>query len=204
MGLELDKLTDDEIILLKEYFIKSKLIKMSDIIAPIEQYFFKLDLNNETQSFELYMGVPKDWLHDMTMGDYKIELVAESDDGKIIKLILDSEDSVAEFDELVSFATDIIDRNTAILAKIREKESELTKMKELMIQKQIELSQEIENMKKIIKEGEEEEEEDGANDEVNDGIKTEIKPVAAVIKPQIYTPPKPQAIKVVEEKKSNV
>lgn len=203
MALELDKLTDDEIILLKEYFIKSKLIKMSDIIAPIEQYFFKLDLNNDTQSFELYMGVPKDWLHDMTMGDYKIELVAESEGGKIIKLVLDSEESVAEFDELIGFATDIIDRNTAILAKIREKESELAKMKEQMIQKQLELSQEIENMKKIIKEGEEEEEDDGvsegvndgANDGVNDGVKEEVATVVAPpVKPQIYRPPKQQSV----------
>jgi hypothetical protein len=212
--MDVNELTNEDIALLKRYFIESKLIKFSDLLAPIDEFFFKLDLNNETQNFELYMGVPKDWVHDMIMDNYKIELVTESDGGKIIKLVIDSDEYSAQLDDLVAFAIDITQRNNAILAKIREKESELAKMKALMIEKQLELSSEIEKLKKINtnEESEEEEVSEGTTEGITEGTSEEekIKPlkttVTDTVKPTIYIPPKQSVprIKIVEEKKNKI
>jgi hypothetical protein len=212
--MDVNELTNEDIALLKRYFIESKLIKFSDLLAPIDEFFFKLDLNNETQNFELYMGVPKDWVHDMTMDNYKIELVTESDGGKIIKLVIDSDEYSAQLDDLVAFAIDITQRNNAILAKIREKESELAKMKALMVEKQLELSSEIEKLKKINinEEPEDEEVTEGTTEVISEGTteEEEVKPltttVTNTVKPTIYIPPKQSAsrIKVVEEKKNKI
>lgn len=205
--MDVNELTNEDIALLKRYFIESKLIKFSDLLAPIEEFFFKIDLNNETQNFELYMGVPKDWLHDMTMDNYKCELVAETDGGKIIKLLIDSDEYSAQLDDLVSFAVDITQRNNAILAKIREKENELAKMKALMVEKQLELSSEIEKLKKININDDTEEEDEGTNQESTDEDEVEkketVKPltttVTGTVKPTIYVPPKQPANKITND-----
>lgn len=143
------KLDKEDIKVLTQYFLENSIIKFKDILSPIEEYFWKLDLNAETQSFELFLGIPKDWLYDMTMGSYIIKLVNENDNGKIIKLVNSSEEFAADFDELLLFAMDIIQRNNAILAKIREKEYELKSMKEKMVEIQMALDKEIEILKTI-------------------------------------------------------
>jgi hypothetical protein len=147
--IDIANLSEEDIALLKKHFLENRVIQFKDILQPIEEFFWKFDLNSETQSYELYMGVPKDWIHDMILNGYKIELVNETDNGKIIKLLIDSTEYVADVDELILFAIDIIQRNNAILAKIREKEKELKLMKEKMIEVQLALDKEIENLKTI-------------------------------------------------------
>lgn len=161
--IDIDNLTDEDIAHLKQHFLENRIIKFRDILQPIEEYFWKFDLNAVTQNYELYMGIPKDWVHDMTMNGYIIELVNENDNGKIVKLITSSDENSADVDDLILFAIDIIHRNNAILAKIREKESELKQMKEKMVEVQLALDREIEILKTVkngeVPEPEEEEEE---------------------------------------------
>lgn len=151
--IEIAALSEEDIDQLKKYFLENKIIKLKDIIQPIEEYFWKFDFNSEKQSYELYLGVPNDWVHDMTIEGYGIELFKESENGKIIKLISTDDDVSADLDDLVLFAIDISQRNSAILAKIREKETELKLMKDRMVEKQMELDREIEILK-TIKNGE--------------------------------------------------
>lgn len=147
--IEIDKLSGDDIALLTKHFLENRIIKFKDILQPIEEYFWKFDFNAETQSYELYMGVPKDWVHDMSLNEYVINLVNENENGKIIKLITSSEENAADLDELILFAIDITQRNNAILAKIREKENELKSMKDKMVEIQMALDREIEILKTV-------------------------------------------------------
>jgi len=149
--IEIENLSEEEITQLKKYFLENRIIKLKDILQPIEEYFWKFDFNSEKQSYELYLGVPNDWVHDMSMDGYSIELFKESETGKIIKLISTDEEVSADLDDLVLFAIDISQRNSAILAKIREKETELKLMKDRMVEKQMELDHEIEILKTIKK-----------------------------------------------------
>lgn len=166
--IDIDNLSDEDIAELKKHFLEHRIVKFSDILQPIEEYFYKFDLNAVTQNYELYMGIPNDWVHDMILNEYKIELVNEGENGKIIKLITTSDENTANVDELILFAIDIIQRNNAILAKIREKESELKSMKAKMVEVQLALDREIEILK-TVKNGElppqEEEEEEPSQDE---------------------------------------
>jgi len=147
--IDTSKFSQEDIGQLTKYFLENRIIKFKDILSPIEQYFWKLDLNVETQSYELYLGVPKDWAHDMTMNTYGCVLVSENGNGKVIKLVNNSEEFAADFDELLLFAIDIIERNNAIQVKIKEKEKELQEMRDRMVQIQMSLSKEIENLKTI-------------------------------------------------------
>lgn len=147
--IDIEKLSKEDVAQLTKHFLENRIIKFKDILQPIEEYFWKFDFNATTQSYELYLGVPKDWVHDMSLHGYAIELVNENDNGKIIKLLTTSEENVADVDDLILFAIDISQRNTAILAKIREKESELQQMKEKMVEKQLELDREIEILKTV-------------------------------------------------------
>jgi hypothetical protein len=147
--IDLKKLSEEDVLQLTSYFLENRIIKFRDILQPIEEYFWKFDFNAITQSYELYLGVPKDWVHDMSLSGYTISLVNENDNGKIIKLHSISEENIADLDELILFAIDITQRNTAILAKIREKESELQQMKKMMVDKQLELDREIEILKTV-------------------------------------------------------
>ncbi len=187
--IDVSQLTIEDMILIKDHLLENKILTIGDFIAPIEEYFYKLDLNPETQSYELYMGVPNDWLHDMVMNLYEIELISESETGKLIKLFLNSEDKIATIDDLIDFSVLIVTRNNEILSKIREKERELLEMKDKMIQKQMELSVEIENLKNVkAKEKDTKETTESSTEEVAIETKTEVV-VNVKPKSQIYTPP---------------
>ena len=156
--IDIENLSEEDLQQLKRHFIEKRIIQVKDILKPIEEFFWKFDFNAESKAYELYLGVPKDWLHDMTMYGYKIDLFNESENGKIIKLVTTSDDYIGDLDEMILFAVDIIQRNHAILSKIKEKESELQIMKEKMVEIQMGLDREIEKLKKI-KNGEEPENE---------------------------------------------
>lgn len=162
--IDTSNLSKEDISQLTKYFLENRIIKFKDILSPIEQYFWKLDLNVETQSYELFLGVPKDWAHDMTMNTYGCVLVSENSTGKVIKLVNNSEEFAADFDELLLFAIDIIERNNTIQIKIKEKEKELQEMRDRMVQIQMSLSKEIENLKTIKHEKQEA--------ELNEGVDT--------------------------------
>lgn len=151
--INIDKLSKEDIELLRKHFLENRIIKLNDILQPIEEYFWKFDLNANTQSYELYLGIPKDWLHDMTFPGYKMELVNETENGKIVKFMIESDDYMADLDDLILYAIDVMERNTAILSKIKEKEVELQIMKDRMVEVQMELDREIEILK-TIKNGE--------------------------------------------------
>lgn len=151
--INIDKLSKEDIELLRKHFLENRIIKLKDILQPIEEYFWKFDLNANTQSYELYLGIPKDWLHDMTFPGYKMELVNETENGKIVKFMIESDDYMADLDDLILYAIDVMERNTAILSKIKEKEVELQIMKDRMVEVQMELDREIEILK-TIKNGE--------------------------------------------------
>lgn len=170
--IDIDNLSDEDIAQLKKHFLECRIVKFRDILQPIEEYFWKFDLNATTENYELYMGIPNDWVHDMILNEYTIELVSEGENGKIVKLITTSNENTADVDELILFAIDVIQRNTAILAKIREKESELKSMKEKMVEVQLALDREIEILK-TVKNGElppDEEEEPSQDDDQNEKI----------------------------------
>jgi hypothetical protein len=188
--IDIKDLSEEEIESLKKQFLEKRIIQTKDILKPIEEYFWKFDFNADTQAYELYLGVPKDWLHDMTMDGYAIQLFNESDNGKIIKLGTTSDDHIGDIDELILFAIDIIDRNHAILSKIREKENELKKMKEKMVEIQMGLDREIEKLKKIQtgdESDEEETEEDSPEEKPNEEPTTVTVEVneGAVYKPPV-------------------
>lgn len=187
--IDIGNLSPEEMEMLKKYFLEKRIIQIKDILKPIEEFFWKFDFNGESQAYELYLGVPKDWLHDMTMSGYKIELVSESEGGKIIKLLTTSDENTGDLDEMVLFAVDIIQRNNAILAKIKEKEHELQVMKDRMVEIQMGLDREIEILKKI-KNGEPPEAE--VEEETEEEVEAEkvvepvvVKPVEKVVEKEI-------------------
>lgn len=166
--------------MLKLHFLENRIIQIKDILKPIDEYFWKFDFNAETQTYELFLGVPKDWLHDMKMENYKIDLVNENENGKIVKIVLSSEEHVGDLDEMVLFAIDIIQRNNAILAKIREKESELQIMKDKMVEVQMALDREIEKLKEIKSGNEPEVEEIDDSIGTNEPVEWSAEKLAAV------------------------
>lgn len=172
--INIDKLSKEDIELLKKHFLENRIIKLKDILQPIEEYFWKFDLNATTQSYELYLGIPKDWLHDMTFPGYKMELVNESENGKIVKFVIESDDYMADLDDLILYAIDVMERNMAILSKIREKEIELQIMKDKMVEVQMELDREIEILK-TIKNGEIHTTEESGDDDTVEEPTSDIK-----------------------------
>ncbi len=187
--IDISQLSIEELVLVKDHLLENKILTIGDFIAPIEEYFYKLDLNPETQSYELYMGVPNDWLHDMIMDSYEIALISESETGKLVKLFINDENKVATIDDLVDFAVMIVTRNNEILSKIREKEKELLEMKNKMIEKQIELTVEIENLKKVKAKEKEEEEETKEEEVVKEEVSGDVEVKTIKPKTQIYKPP---------------
>ncbi len=182
--VNIEDLSEEEVEQLKVHFISKRIIQVKDILKPIDEYFWKFDFNPDTQAYELYLGVPKDWLHDMTMDGYTIQLFSENDNGKIIKLGTTSDDHIGDLDEMILFAIDIIQRNRAILSKIKEKEGELQQMKEKMVEIQMGLDREIEKLKKI-KNGEEpdpeEEETDDESSIAEEPIQKSEEPVKKMV-----------------------
>lgn len=143
-------------------------MKFSDIFGDVEEWFWKLEFNPETGLYELYMGVPNDWMYSGNGKDISIDLHHEMKENSIIK-ITTLDDSLT-IDDIIETAKLLVSKNKELERKKEEHRLEMEKLKEMMINKEKNFLNYIDTVKDTkgdgILESEEEEKAETINEEI--------------------------------------
>lgn len=141
-------------------------MKFSDIFGDVEEWFWKLEFNPETNSYELYMGVPNDWMYSGNGKDISIDLYHEMKENSIIKIT--ALDDSLTIDDIIETAKLLVSKNIELERKKEQHREEMEKLKDMMINKEKNFLDYIDTVKDTkgdgITEEEEVEETEGASE----------------------------------------
>lgn len=152
-------------------------MKFSDLFEEVEDWFWKLEFNPETGIYELYLGIPNDWIYSGNGKDISIDLIHQMDSNSIIKISGLSDEVTV--DDIILTAKLLVGKNKELEKKKEEHRLEMERLKDMLIEKEKNFLTYIDTVKDTKGTGiaEEEEENDGENDgvsgETSEGISLE-------------------------------
>ena len=109
-------------------------MKFKDLFEDVEEWFWKLELNPETGMYELYLGVPNDWMYSGNGKDVSIDLFLEMSENSIIKI--SSLDDSLTIDDIIDTAKLLVSKNKALEKKKEEHRLEMERLKDILIEKE--------------------------------------------------------------------
>ncbi len=172
-------------------------MKFKELFEDIEDWFWKLEFNPETSSYELYLGIPNDWVYGQKGEGIEIQLIHQLDDNSIIKITSINEE--LGVDDIIETAKTLILKNKELEKRKEEHRLEMQRLAELLVEKEKNFLEFIDQVKddtvnkevmkavtkianKVINEApdlvslpEDDAVSDAINDAVNDGVTDEKK-----------------------------
>lgn len=148
-------------------------MKFKDLFEDVEEWFWKLESNPETGFYELYLGVPNDWMYSGNGKDISIDLFLEMSENSIIKI--SALDDSLTIDDIINTAKLLVSKNKELEKKKEEHRQEMERLKDMLIEKEKNFLNYIDTVKDTKGDGivEEEEVSDAVNDAVNEGTTEE-------------------------------
>jgi hypothetical protein len=139
-------------------------MKFSDLFEDVEEWFWKLETNPETGLYELYLGVPNDWMYSGNGKDVSIDLFLEMSESSIIKI--SSIDDSLTIDDIIDTAKLLVSKNKELEKKKEEHRLEMERLKDMLIEKEKNFLNYIDTVKDTKGDGilKEEEEIEGASE----------------------------------------
>lgn len=155
-------------------------MKFIDLFGDVEEWFWKLEFNAETDSYELYLGVPNDWMYSGNGKDISIDLYHEMKENSIIKI--SALDDTLTIDDIIDTAKLLVSKNKELERKKELHRLEMENLKDMMINKEKSFLDYIDTVKDtkgdgIVEPEEEEETEvvaEGTSEHVNEEIVVEV------------------------------
>jgi len=109
-------------------------MKFKDLFEDVEEWFWKLESNPETGMYELYLGVPNDWMYSGNGKDISIDLFLEMSENSIIKI--SSLDDSLTIDDIIDTAKLLVSKNKELEKKKEEHRLEMERLKDILIEKE--------------------------------------------------------------------
>jgi hypothetical protein len=109
-------------------------MKFRDLFEDVEEWFWKLETNPETGMYELYLGVPNDWMYSGNGKDVSIDLFLEMKESSIIKI--SSLDDSLTIDDIIDTAKLLVSKNKELEKKKEDHRLEMERLKDMMIEKE--------------------------------------------------------------------
>jgi hypothetical protein len=153
-------------------------MKFRELFQDVEDWFWKLEFNPESLSYELYMGIPNDWVYSEKNGLITIELIHQLEENSIVKV--SSNDYEVSIDDIIDTAKALISKNQELekphkeemenLAKILvEKEKSFLEYVDTVKENTLKSIDAVNNVVEKV-EGVNDGENDGVNDGENEGV----------------------------------
>lgn len=145
-------------------------MKFKDLFEDVEEWFWKLESNPETGLYELYLGVPNDWMYSGNGKDISIDLFLEMSENSIIKI--SAIDDSLTIDDIIDTAKLLVSKNKELEKKKEEHRLEMERLKNILIEKEKNFLNYIDTVKDTKGDGilePDDEETDVVNDTVKDG-----------------------------------
>jgi hypothetical protein len=149
-------------------------MKFKDLFEDVEEWFWKLESNPETGLYELYLGVPNDWMYSGNGKDVSIDLFLEMSENSIIKI--SALDDSLTIDDIIDTAKLLVSKNKDLEKRKEEHRLEMERLKDLLIEKEKNFLNYIDTVKDTKGDGIVEEEEEveveteGTNEGVSEGV----------------------------------
>jgi hypothetical protein len=102
---------------------------VQEAFAPIAEYFISMSVDTVTGFHILEIGIPDKWAFSDSR-DIKCEVLAESEEGKVLKI--SSHDEQIVIDDLIEFVCIIVDTNIKIVMKEEEFKEKMNEMKKML------------------------------------------------------------------------
>jgi hypothetical protein len=109
-------------------------MKFKELFQDVEDWFWKLEFNPETNSYELYLGIPNDWVYSQKNGSILIELVHELEENSIIKIYTDDDNITV--DDIIDISKLLISKNQELEKRKEAHRLEMEKLKDMLIEKE--------------------------------------------------------------------
>jgi ABC-type Fe3+-citrate transport system substrate-binding protein len=109
-------------------------MKFSDVFGELEEWFWKLEFNPETNSYELFMGIPNDWKYSGNGKDVNIDLVHEMELNSMIKI--SSPDESYTIDDIIEVAKLLVQKNKELEKRKEEHRKEMEQLAKMLIEKE--------------------------------------------------------------------
>jgi len=144
-------------------------MKFKELFQDVEDWFWKLEFNPETNAYELYLGIPNDWVYSQKNGTILIELIHELDENSIIKIY--SEDDNITVDDIIDVSKLLISKNQELEKRKEAHRLEMEKLKDMLIEKEKNFLEYVDKVKDNTIIG------DAVSDAVFDAVRTVAKKV---------------------------
>lgn len=109
-------------------------MKFRDLFEEVEDWFWKLEFNPENNTYELFLGIPNDWIYSGNGKDISIDLVHEMNENSIIKIT--TLDENLSIDDVIDTAKLLVSKNKELEKKKEEHRIEMEKLKDMLIEKE--------------------------------------------------------------------
>lgn len=110
-------------------------MKFKDLFQDVEEWFWKLEYNPELNGYELYLGIPNDWVFAEKSDGLSIELIHELEENSIIKISY-GENEELTVDDVIDTAKSLILKNRELEKRKEEHRIEMENLKNLLIEKE--------------------------------------------------------------------
>jgi hypothetical protein len=139
----------------------------SDLFQDVEDWFWKLEYNPETNSHELYLGIPNDWIYSGNGKDVNIDLIHQMEENSIIKISA-LENTELSIDDIIDTAKLLVGKNKELEKRKEDHKKEMERLRDELIAKERNFLTYIDTIKDTKGTGIVEN--DGVSDGVNDGV----------------------------------
>lgn len=120
-----------------------------DLVGDMEEWFWKLEFNPETCSYELYLGIPSDWVYvKNTEGPVNIEV--ENDLGENVVLKIYATDDEITVDDIIMIGKAMISKNRELELKKESHRLEMERLKNELIAKEKDFLYYIDTVKDVV------------------------------------------------------
>jgi vacuolar-type H+-ATPase subunit I/STV1 len=156
-------------------------MKFRELFQDVEDWFWKLEFNPESLSYELYMGIPNDWVYSEKNGLITIELIHQLEENSIVKV--SSNDYEVSIDDIIDTAKALISKNQELEKRKQQHKEEMENLAKILVEKEKSFLEYVDTVKEntlksidavnnVVEkvEGVNDGENDGVNDGENEGV----------------------------------
>lgn len=109
-------------------------MKFRDLFEGVEDWFWKLEFNPTTELYEMYLGIPNDWVYSEKNESINIDLIHQLPENSIVKI--SSTDENTTIDDILDSAKQLITKNQELERRKQEHKEEMDNIVKMLTEKE--------------------------------------------------------------------
>jgi len=139
-------------------------MKFRELLEGVEDWFWKLEYVPAEEYFELYLGIPNDWVYGDGNEIVVIETLHKMEENSIIKI------TAQDIDDVLNMAKLLVAKNKELETRKEAHREEMERLKNVLIEKEMKFLEYMDTVKDIKSEGANEGATEGASEGTTEGV----------------------------------